>query len=121
MIKIEKAKKYIDSMHELLLLYVFIAVVCAILYSFFEGKSLYDSIWWSLVSAMTVGYGDFYPVTLGGRLTASFLMHFAPLFLIPLITSKILSGMIEDKDRFTNLEQESILRDIKDIKKALIK
>ncbi|HTP10946.1 MAG TPA: ion transporter [Anaerolineae bacterium] len=33
-----------------------------------------DSIWWSAVTITTVGYGDRYPVTTGGRLTAVFIM-----------------------------------------------
>ncbi|MFI9079737.1 potassium channel family protein [Streptomyces sioyaensis] len=31
-------------------------------------------LWWSIETATTVGYGDFYPVTLWGRLIASLLM-----------------------------------------------
>lgn len=36
--------------------------------------SLWDSFWWSLVTVATVGYGDIYPVTTGGRLIAIALM-----------------------------------------------
>jgi len=33
-----------------------------------------DVLWWSIVTMSTVGYGDFYPVTVGGRLMAVLLM-----------------------------------------------
>jgi voltage-gated potassium channel len=33
-----------------------------------------DAIWWAFVTITTVGYGDFYPVTLEGRLIAAVLM-----------------------------------------------
>ena len=33
-----------------------------------------DVLWWSIVTMSTVGYGDYYPVTVGGRFTAALLM-----------------------------------------------
>ncbi len=33
-----------------------------------------DALWYSIVTITTVGYGDFYPVTAGGRITAMFIM-----------------------------------------------
>lgn len=33
-----------------------------------------DALWWAMVTSTTVGYGDFYPVTTGGRLVAVGLM-----------------------------------------------
>jgi voltage-gated potassium channel len=33
-----------------------------------------DALWWSLVTITTVGYGDFFPTTPGGRVAAMFVM-----------------------------------------------
>lgn len=34
----------------------------------------WDAFWYSIVTITTVGYGDYYPVTAGGRITAMFIM-----------------------------------------------
>lgn len=37
-------------------------------------KTAADALWWSVCTASTVGYGDYYPVSTGGRLFAVLLM-----------------------------------------------
>jgi len=52
-----------------------------------------DSIWWSVVTITTVGYGDKYPVTTGGRLTAVFVM-FSGVGIIGALASILASFLI---------------------------
>lgn len=41
---------------------------------FVEGMTFFDGIWWSFVTATTVGYGDISPATPAGRVIAAILM-----------------------------------------------
>lgn len=63
------------------LLTLILLVVSSISILQFEGRAqgsnivdAEDAMWWAFVTMTTVGYGDFYPVTNGGRLVASILM-----------------------------------------------
>lgn len=58
-----------------------------------------DAIWWGLVTITTVGYGDFYPVTLMGRLTGVFVM-FAGIGIIGALAS-ILASLLVSPDEPT--------------------
>lgn len=33
-----------------------------------------EALWWSIVTLTTVGYGDYYPTSFGGRIVATFVM-----------------------------------------------
>ena len=78
-----------------------------------------DSLWWAFVTALTVGYGDMYPVTLGGRIVALVLMHSVIFIIAPMIIARLLSIIFIDANKFTNEEQEQIRKDIAEIKARL--
>lgn len=105
-----------DSVRELVTIYISVLVISSSLYSLFEHKSIFDSLWWSVVTAMTVGYGDTYPTTVGGRIVAIVLMHIVPLFVIPLVTARMSSKLIVNSDVFSHTEQEELKIGIKKIK-----
>jgi voltage-gated potassium channel len=64
-----------------ILLTILVLTVASVLVLQFESKSPDakiltggDALWYSLVTITTVGYGDYYPVTTAGRMTAMFIM-----------------------------------------------
>jgi voltage-gated potassium channel len=85
------------------------------IYAMFEKKDFLDSLWWALITATTVGYGDSYPSTTGGRFVAVSLVLGMILFLIPMITASIASKLIVNRDAFTHEEQEDMKRVLNEI------
>ncbi|MDG2529201.1 potassium channel family protein [Caulobacter endophyticus] len=100
--------KYLDTVRELLTLYLVVLLAAAGSYAFFEGKPYLDGVWWACVTATTVGYGDMYPATVGGRVTAVILMHVTLLLILPLLIGNICSRCIKDANEFSHAEQEEL-------------
>lgn len=60
-----------------------------------------DALWWAIVTATTVGYGDISPATLEGRVIAALLM-LVGIGVIGIFTASIASQMFGDEEGVTN-------------------
>lgn len=79
-----------------------------LLISFFEDTSAnqastairtwYEGIWWAFVTVFTIGYGDYFPITTGGRFLAVMIMV-SGVALISLLTATISSAFVEQRIR----------------------
>jgi len=76
--------------------------------------SIWDAVWWTLVTAFTVGYGDKVPLTTGGRVVAVLVMLFG-IGLLAMITGRIASWLVAFK-----IKEGSGLADQKKIKKHFV-
>jgi len=82
-----------------------LTVLAATLVFHFEGvenpgeyTGLWDSVWWTLVTVFTVGYGDIRPITTGGRVIGILVMV-SGVILVSLITATISSILVTKKIR----------------------
>ncbi len=75
--------------------------LCSTAYYYFESPvkpdlSMGDAIWWGIVTSTTVGYGDYYPYTFGGRAIATLLMLIG-ISAFGFITAAIASVFVENR------------------------
>lgn len=57
-------------------------------------ENAFSGIWWSVSALLTVGYGDIYPITLGGRIMAIFI-SFLGVGLVSIPTGIMSAGFVE--------------------------
>lgn len=82
---------------------VFLFLAAAGIY-FFEYKaqpqafaSVFHSLWWAVITLTTVGYGDLYPITLGGKIFTYFILLIG-LGIITIPAGLIASALSEARD-----------------------
>lgn len=78
-----------------LVLGILIAISCVVI-SKVESISLIDSLWWSIVTLTTVGYGDIAPATAVGRVVAVINM-FVGIGLLAALSATLASVLVERK------------------------
>jgi voltage-gated potassium channel len=87
-----------------------------------EFTSLWDGVWWAVVTVTTVGYGDLYPKTVQGRLIGMVLM-FVGIGFLSLLTAAVASRFVRQDtgDELSEVIQslERLEADLREIKAKL--
>ena len=60
--------------------------------------SIFDSLWWAIITLTTVGYGDVYPITVGGKVFTFFILMIG-LGIVAIPTGIISSALTRSVDK----------------------
>lgn len=108
-----------DTVKEVMAIYAITVIGSGYLYSVLEGKKFLDSLYWAVVTSMTVGYGDMYPSTLPGKLLAVSLMLFMGFVVLPVVISKMIDVLRHNPNEFTDDEQKKLQMSIIELQKEI--
>ncbi len=98
----------IKSAKEQIFLFIFITLIliyfAAVGIYYFENEvqpehfsSIFDSLWWAIITLTTVGYGDVYPITVGGKVF-TFVILMIGLGIVAIPTGIISSALTNSVD-----------------------
>lgn len=69
-------------------------------------RNIFDSMWWSIATFTTVGYGDIYPVTVMGKILST-IIAFLGIGAVAVPTGIISVGFVEQIEKNTDKEEKS--------------
>lgn len=78
-------------------------------------SNAFSGIWWSVSTLLTVGYGDIYPVTIGGRIMA-IIIAFLGVGMVAIPTGIISAGFVEEYTKIKTGSYEQRNADFVNIK-----
>ena len=114
-----RVKAIFNSPGLLALTFIWTMLAAAGAYSLAEGEDFINSLYWAIVTATTLGYGDFSPHSTEGKLVTSLLIMFTVFIMIPATTANIASWLIVNRDAFTHEEQEDIKQTLNELRALL--
>lgn len=108
----KKLSKFFKTNNFIYMIYcsVTLLLISSAIISYVENQSFLDSLWWSIVTCTTVGYGEISPHSTIGRIVAVILMLFGIGF-IGMLTSTITSyftGKYENKNNSKEINNDLI-------------
>lgn len=68
-------------------------------------QSIFHSLWWALITLTTVGYGDMYPITMGGKIF-TFLVLIVGLGIVAVPTGLIATALSQTRSAEEKQQQE---------------
>ncbi len=101
--------KAMSTAREQILLFIFITIIliyfAAVGIYYFENEvqpdkfsSIFDSLWWAIITLTTVGYGDVFPITVGGKVF-TFIILMLGLGIVAVPTGIISSALTKSVDK----------------------
>lgn len=111
--------KIVNSPKLLVYMGLIMATVATVAFKIIENVSFLNAFYWTIITAMGVGYGDVTPHHVAGKVLAALLAVTTMLFFIPMIVASIASRLIVDRNAFTNDEQEELKHDLRKIIRQL--
>jgi voltage-gated potassium channel len=124
---LENRSRY--AMFITILLTILVLTVASVLVLQFESQSPDaniitggDALWYAIVTITTVGYGDFYPVTAAGRITAMFIMFMGVGIigaLASILASLLVGGAPAEQETPVAAPAPSVEEELKTIKDQL--
>ncbi|AIS60459.1 potassium channel family protein [Listeria ivanovii] len=97
-----------NGLNRFLMIFILLVIIIPVPMVFIEPEinNYPDALWWAIVTATTVGYGDIIPVTPIGRILATIMMLFGIAF-IGMITSTITNFFRAKKPVSTSTQRTS--------------
>jgi len=112
----KRSEKFLDTngFKYVLMICAIAILLSAVAMTYFENMSFPDALWWSFVTATTVGYGDLSPASGAGRIIACMLM-IVGIGLIGSLTSTITAFFLRDNNKEPSSERVNMVVQMYDL------